>query len=114
VSALRHVSASHIEAAAICLRKGRRWDWVDPAKDQAENVLGVENGFTTRRRVLADRGYDLEDTLAELADEQALIERYGLRLGTDAKGVADTASDDQQSQDGGSDGSRKSKGDAKD
>lgn len=80
-----------------CKWHARGWDWVDPMKDQQANILGVENGFTTRSRILAERGYDLEETLAELAEEQKLIEKYGLVLGTDAKGVADTASDDQAS-----------------
>ncbi len=74
------------------------WDWVDPKNDQNANVLAVENGFTTRTRILGERGYDLEDTLRELAEEEALIKSFGLTLGTDTKGEADTADDDQQSQ----------------
>ncbi|QNI37517.1 phage portal protein [Edaphobacter albus] len=74
----------------------RGWDWVDPKNDQNANVLAVENGFTTRTRILAERGYDLEETLTELAEEEKLIERLGLKLGTDTTGKADTASDDQK------------------
>lgn len=73
----------------------RGWDWVDPKNDQNANVLAVENGFTTRTRILAERGYDLEETLAELAEEEKLIEKFGLKLGTDTKGEADTADDNQ-------------------
>lgn len=86
------------EAAVIeqCKWHARGWDWVDPLKDQQANVLGVQNGYTTRTRILAERGYDLEETLVELAAENALIKKLGLTLGTDDKGIADTASDDQQ------------------
>jgi capsid protein len=66
----------------------RGWPWVDPLKDMQANVEGVQNGFTTRSRVLSAQGYDLEETLAELSDEEKLIEKYGLKLGTDEKGDA--------------------------
>jgi len=71
----------------------RGWPWVDPQKDMQANIEGVQNGFTTRSRVLAAQGYDLEDTLAELSEEEKLIKKYGLKLGTDAKGVADAPED---------------------
>ena len=66
----------------------RGWPWVDPQKDMQANITGVQNGLTTRSRVLAAQGEDLEETLAELAEEEKLIEKYGLKLGTDAKGDA--------------------------
>jgi lambda family phage portal protein len=79
--------------AAQCKWHPRGWAWVDPLKDMQASALGVQNGFTTRARILGEQGYDLEDTLAELADEEKLIEKYGLKLGTDAKGVADAPED---------------------
>jgi lambda family phage portal protein len=81
------------EVAEQCHWHPRGWPWVDPVKDQQSNALGVQNGFTTRQRLLGEQGYDLEDTLAELAAEEALIQKYGLKLGTDAKGVADAPED---------------------
>jgi lambda family phage portal protein len=74
----------------------RGWDWVDPKNDQNANVLAVQNGYTTRTRILAERGYDLEETLTELAEEEKLIQRLGLNLGTDTVGKADTADDNQE------------------
>jgi lambda family phage portal protein len=74
----------------------RGWPWVDPLKDQQGNVLAVQNGFSTRSRVLGEQGYDFEDTLAELAREEALIEQYGVKLGTDAKGAADAPEDAEE------------------
>jgi lambda family phage portal protein len=74
----------------------RGWPWVDPQKDMQANIEGVQNGFSTRSRVLAAQGYDLEDTLEELAAEEALIKSYGLKLGTDAKGVADAPEDEEE------------------
>jgi lambda family phage portal protein len=83
-------------AAAQCKWHPRGWPWVDPVKDQQANALGVQNGFTTRQRLLGEQGYDLEDTLQELSEEEALIKKYGLKLGTDAKGVADAPEDSEE------------------
>lgn len=78
--------------AQICWHP-RGWPWVDPLKDQQGNVEGVQNGFTTRTRTLAAQGFDFEETIAELAEEEKLIKKYGLKLGTDAKGKADAPED---------------------
>lgn len=84
--------------ASQCQWHPRGWDWVDPLKDEQRFALAVQNGTTTLTRALAAQGYDLEETLTERAAEIALIKRLGLedKIGTDTKGIADTASDDQQ------------------
>jgi lambda family phage portal protein len=66
----------------------RGWPWVDPLKDTQSNLEDVQNGFTSRSRVLAERGMDLEDVLNELKYEEELIRSLGLKLGTDYKGDA--------------------------
>jgi lambda family phage portal protein len=96
------------EVAEQCVWHPRGWQWVDPVKDMQASALGVQNAFTTRARILGEQGYDFEDTLAELAEEEKLIEKYGLKIGTDAKGVADAPEDakegDSQQSKGGSGG----------
>lgn len=77
----------------------RGWAWVDPAKDQVAAQMSVQNGFTTRRRVLASQGEELESTLEELAAEEELIKSLGLKLGTDAKGKADAPEDEEEGSD---------------
>jgi lambda family phage portal protein len=74
----------------------RSWPWVDPFKDLQANTLAVDNGFTTRTRVLAEQGYDFEDTMMQLKEEQDLIEKLGVKIGSDIKGVADTAGETGQ------------------
>lgn len=59
---------------------GRRWPWVDPEKDVNAQLIAKEAGLTTLSRILAEQGEDLEETLAELAEEKAMIEQYGLEL----------------------------------
>lgn len=74
----------------------RGWDWVDPLKDVQAASLAVQNGFSTRARELAAKGMDFEEVIEELAAEKKAIDAAGLTLGTDTKGVADTATDDQK------------------
>ncbi len=77
----------------------RGWPWVDPVKDQQGAEMAVQNGFSTRRRILAAQGEELEPTLEELAAEEELIKKLGLKLGTDAKGVADAPEDEEEGSD---------------
>jgi lambda family phage portal protein len=82
--------------AEQCKWHPRGWPWVDPLKDGQSNALDVQNGFDTRSHILAERGMDLEDVLRELAAEKALIEKYGLKLGTDTKGQATAPEDEDE------------------
>lgn len=50
--------------------QGRRWSWVDPLKDVNANVIAIENGLTSRSRVIRDMGGDPEEVWAELAREK--------------------------------------------
>jgi lambda family phage portal protein len=70
----------------------RSFPWVDPLKDAQAVNLKVQNGLSTLTRELNAQGYDLEETLLELAAERQRIKELGLKLGTDTKGAADTAS----------------------
>lgn len=63
--------------------KPRRWGWVDPLKDIQANVLAVEKGFNSRRRVVADEGLDIEEVMLEQSEDEALAKQYGLEFPTD-------------------------------
>lgn len=58
--------------------KGRRWPWVDPAKDVAAAKEAVDAGFTTLSEVISDRGLDFEEVTAERKREKELLEASGL------------------------------------
>jgi lambda family phage portal protein len=65
--------------ARACIWKPRRWAWVDPQKDIEASKAAVEAKLTTRSRVIADQSNnDFEDTIDELAEEQAYIQEKGL------------------------------------
>lgn len=61
--------------------KARRWPWVDPLKDMQANVLAVEQGFDSRRRIIAEQGKDIEDVFQEQSEDAKLAEEYGLEFG---------------------------------
>jgi lambda family phage portal protein len=56
------------------------FDWVDPQKDIAACKEALKSGMTTLTRELAKRGLDFEETIQQLQDEKAAIEKAGLTL----------------------------------
>jgi capsid protein len=48
-----------------------RWDWVDPLKDIQAQVLAMEAGITSRRKVVEATGYDVEEVDRENATDAA-------------------------------------------
>ena len=85
----------------------RGFAWVDPLKDMQATVLAVQNGYETQSDNIADLGGNFEDVISRLKYEQDYIKTMGVKVGTDTKGVADTASDDQAAGDAGGDGAGK-------
>ena len=59
-----------------------RWDWVDPLKDIQAQVLAMEAGITSRRKVVEGTGYDVEEVDRENAADTARAEGLGLRYRT--------------------------------
>jgi lambda family phage portal protein len=54
--------------------------WVDPAKDAAADADAVAAGFKSRRQVVAELGYAIEDLDAEIASDKAREEALGLHF----------------------------------
>jgi lambda family phage portal protein len=59
-----------------------RWDWVDPLKDIQAQVLAMEAGITSRRKVVEATGYDIEEVDRENAADAARAAALGLRYRT--------------------------------
>jgi lambda family phage portal protein len=59
----------------------KTWDWVDPLKDIQAEIEALNNGLTSRTRIAAKGGEDIEEILDELAAEQDLISEKGLQFG---------------------------------
>lgn len=80
---------------------GRGWDWVDPAKDIAANIEALRTGQTSLTRVVAQRGIDIGELFAEIAEEKRLAESFGLILNYqgDIGGNDDTVGEDETDDD---------------
>lgn len=70
--------AAKIDKFSAVEWRGRRWPWVDPLKDVQASILSVNNGFKSRRRIVAESGGDIEDTMAEIAEDKVLAQGKGL------------------------------------
>lgn len=58
----------------------RGWDWVDPKNEIAAANEAINNGLTTRSKVVASKGGDFEENIIELAREQELLNQYNVKL----------------------------------
>lgn len=59
---------------------GHQSDWVDPLKDSKGKESDLTMGNTSLRRVISEKGGDLETILRERAEDKALFHKYGLEL----------------------------------
>lgn len=76
------------------LWQARGWPWVDPKKDIEAQGLALDKLLTTRRRILAEQGMDLEEVLEGLAEENALIESLKLAPAVKAPATPGVPADD--------------------
>ena len=58
--------------------QGRRWTWVDPAKEADANEKQLANQLTSRTRLAAEQGEEFDDILDELKAEAEAIKAAGL------------------------------------
>lgn len=71
----------------------RGWQWVDPLKDANASIAAINNGLTSRGRVIAEQGGDFEEILEELKEEQDLIDEMDVDLTGVGVGAGATAGD---------------------
>lgn len=60
--------------------KPRTWAWIDPQKETAAIKLQLEQKIRSRTDVARSLGWEYDDVLAEIAEEQALAEKHGVSL----------------------------------
>jgi lambda family phage portal protein len=73
----------------------RGFQWIDPAKESSATATELESKLTSRRRVLAARGEDFEELVAELVEERALLEAAGMSDNVQAQPGQNLGDDDQ-------------------
>lgn len=70
--------ASKYEKFNAARWQGRRWEWVDPEKDMAANVLAIKHGLKSRTEIVAEQGRDLADVWNDLKQEQQDAAKDGI------------------------------------
>lgn len=60
--------------------QGRRWQWVDPSNDVEARRKAIEAGLTSRTRVAAEQGEDIDDVIEELRQEQDKAKKAGITM----------------------------------
>ncbi|HDZ74386.1 MAG TPA: phage portal protein [Aurantimonas coralicida] len=67
---------------------GQGWQWVDPEKEQKAAVREIRAGMTSRARVIAARGDDIEEIDREIAEDKKRGDGLGLVLDSDPSAVS--------------------------
>ena len=62
--------------------QGRRWDWVDPAKDTDANVISAQNGLKSYSQIIREQGRDPDEVWRELDSDRKKLLALGLNLDT--------------------------------
>lgn len=74
--------------------RGRGWTWVDPLKEVKANAEALMSNQTSLTQIAADQGMDVEDLLAEIERDNALLEQYGLTMPVVSGNVASATEED--------------------
>ncbi len=60
--------------------QGRRWQWVDPAKDITASRDAIKSGVSSPQIVAAQMGMDIEDVLDDIAVFEAMLKNKNITL----------------------------------
>lgn len=75
---LRHRPRHQIENCLPALFVGRRWDWVDPAKEASAQKIQYELKIKSLSQIIRERGENPIDVFTEIAEENRLMESLGI------------------------------------
>ena len=62
------------------LWRGRGWMWIDPLKENQANALAIEKKMKSRTQVADEQGVDIEELFEQIAAEEEIAARLGLKL----------------------------------
>jgi len=75
--AIRNFEAKRAEYIA-CDWLPPKWDWVDPLKDANAEIEQIKSGLKSRTQAIAERGYDIVQVDAEIAEERKRAAAMGI------------------------------------
>lgn len=82
--------ASKIEKFNKPYFQGRRWGYINPQQEINADILAVNNGFKSRRQIVAENGGYIEDVFSEQAQDNALADEYDLDFNAPAPKAPDS------------------------
>jgi lambda family phage portal protein len=85
---------------ASCNFLPRGWGYVSPLEDVQTSEKEIELGLNSRRRIMAKRQADQDEIFRELAEENALAEKYGLSITPQKSTPAATPTDSEEDEEG--------------
>jgi lambda family phage portal protein len=68
--------------------QGRRWQWVDPVKELVAIEKALELNITSRSRVLAEQGEEIEETFILINKDKQLADKLGIDLAVEKVAAA--------------------------
>jgi lambda family phage portal protein len=75
--------------------QGKRWQWVDPAKDAAANQSSIDNRLKSRSSIIREQGDDPETVFKEIEQEEALLASLNIMPVKASSGKPDSKDEDQ-------------------
>jgi lambda family phage portal protein len=72
--------ASKLEKFRAHHWQGRRWQWVDPAKDIKASRDAVKSGVASPQMIAAQNGVDVEDVLEDIARFEQMAKTAGVTI----------------------------------
>lgn len=60
--------------------RGRGFSWVDPQREIAASIMGIQNGILSLQDVANNYGRDVEETFEQIALEKEIAARYGVTM----------------------------------
>ena len=77
--------------------QGRRWDWIDPLKDEKAVTEGINNFTRDPMRVIRERGQDPEEVIAGIAEfEEKIAELRKMRTPVQPQEASDATTTDEE------------------
>jgi len=67
--------------------RGRSWNWVDPQKEMAAAINGLNAGILSLQDVASNYGKDTEELLSQIARDKSLMEQFGISYGLEPYNV---------------------------
>lgn len=67
--------------------RGKAWSWVDPQKEMNAAILGLKNGILSLQDVASQYGKDVEELLAQIQRDKALMQQFEVEYALEPYGA---------------------------